>query len=266
MNKIFFSILLLVLSSNSFSANNDPIKQAISGSHRAPANKARDQYRHPQETLEFFGVTENMTVVEIWPGAGWYTEILAPLLKEHGKLYAAHFAADSSVPYFQNSLQQFKKKIAGEPEIYNAVILTELQPPGKLTIAPAETVDTVLTFRNIHNWMKSGQAESVFTAMFAALKSGGILGVVEHRNPVGTKQDTQAESGYVTEKHVIALANTAGFELLASSEINANAKDNAVHPKGVWTLPPALKLKAIDREKYLAIGESDRMTLKFIKP
>ena len=266
MNKIFFSILITILSSNCFSAANTPIQQAISGSHRNPENKARDQYRHPRETLEFFAVTENMGVVEIWPGGGWYTEILAPLLKKHGKLYTAHFASDSSVPYFQNSLQKFKKKISSDPANYNAVILTELQPPEKLTIAPAGTVDAVLTFRNVHNWMKNGQAESVFKAMYAALKPGGILGVVEHRNPAGTKQDTHAESGYVTEDYVIALANSAGFKLLAKSEINANAKDTADHPKGVWTLPPTLRLKAIDREKYLAMGESDRMTLKFVKP
>ncbi len=266
MKKIIFSMLFTMLSSNCFSADNEPIQQAISGSHRSPENKARDQYRHPAQTLEFFAVTDDMIVVEIWPGGGWYTEILAPLLKPRGKLYTAHFAADSSVAYFQNSLQQFNQKITSAPEIYDAVILTELQPPEKLAIAPAGTVDTVLTFRNVHNWMKSGQAEAVFKAMFTALKPGGILGVVEHRNPAGNKQDKQAESGYVTEDYVIALARSAGFELLDRSEINANAKDNADHPKGVWTLPPSLRLKAVNREKYQAIGESDRMTLKFIKP
>lgn len=266
MKKMIFSILIAVISSNCFSADKDSIQQAITGSHRIPDNKARDQFRHPGETLEFFSVNDDMTVVEIWPGGGWYTEILAPLLKERGKLYATHFAADSSVAYFQNSLQQFKQKISSEPEIYGAVILTELQPPEKLAIAPAGTVDTVLTFRNVHNWMNSGQAKTVFKAMYTALKPGGILGVVEHRNPAGYKQDMLAKSGYVTEEYVIALARSAGFKLVDRSEINANANDNADHPEGVWTLPPSLRLKAIDREKYQAIGESDRMTLKFIKP
>ncbi len=265
--KLFFTLLLFSLTTACASSSGIAIHQAVEGSHRLDKNKARDRYRHPRETLEFFGVDDDMTVVEIWPGAaGWYTEILAPLLKENGKLYASHFSADSMVPYFQISLKKFKEKTAANPEIYGNLIITELQPPEKLSIAPEGSADRVLTFRNVHNWMKSGQEEAVFTAMYKALKPGGILGVVEHRSPPGTAQDPAAKSGYVTEEHVISLAREAGFKLLARTEINANPKDSTDHPKGVWTLPPSLRLNDQDREKYLAIGESDRMTLKFVKP
>ena len=247
--------------------SSNSIQQAVEGSHRQESYKARDRYRHPQQTLEFLEIEDNMTVVEIWPGGGgWYTEILAPLLKDKGTLYAAHFSADSKVPYFQNSLKKFKEKTAGNPEIYGNLVLTELQPPEKLLIAPAGIADRILTFRNIHNWMKSGQADAVFKAMYTTLKSGGLLGVVEHRSPTGTNQDPEAGSGYVTEEYVISLAIKAGFKVQARSEINANPKDNTNHPQGVWTLPPSLRLKEKNRDIYLAIGESDRMTLKFIKP
>ena len=243
------------------------VKEAIAGDHRSAAHKARDIYRHPQETLAFFDVNADMTVVEIWPGgAGWYTEILAPLLKENGKLYAAHFSPESTVPFFTKSLQQFKEKLSANPEIYGSVKLTVLQPPDALDIAPEDSADRVLTFRNVHNWMRDGQALAVFKAMYRALKPGGILGVVEHRGDPAQPQDPKAESGYVREDTVIGLAEQAGFKLLDRSEINANPKDSRNHPKGVWTLPPTLRLNDQDREKYLVIGESDRMTLKFVKP
>lgn len=243
------------------------VEEAVAGDHRSPAHKARDVYRHPQETLAFFDVKEDMTVVEIWPGGvGWYTEILAPLLKENGKLYAAHFSPESTVPFFTKSLQQFKEKLSANAEIYGGVMLTVLQPPDALDIAPKGAADRVLTFRNVHNWMRDSQALAVFEAMYRALKPGGILGVVEHRGDPDRPRDPKAESGYVREDYVIELAKQAGFKLLDRSEINANPKDNRNHPKGVWSLPPSLRLNEQDREKYLAIGESDRMTLKFVKP
>jgi len=228
---------------------------------------ARDVYRHPLETLHFFELQPDMTIVEIWPGAGgWYSEILAPLLRKKGKLYAAHFSAKSDIPFFTTSLDSYKKKLAAHPRVYKRVKLTTLQPPDQLTIAPADSVDRVLTFRNVHNWIKSGHDSLVFEAMFRALKPGGILGVVEHRGIPDKTQDPAAKSGYVTEAYVISLAEKTGFETIGRSEINGNPKDTKNYPEGVWTLPPTLRLGKLDQEKYLAIGESDRMTLKFRKP
>lgn len=265
------NILLALLLASGFSSSQviakpTPLQQAIAGNQRSAEHKQRDKYRHPQQTLEFFEVKDNMTVVEVWPGEGWYTEILAPYLKDHGKLYAAHFSADTDQPYFKKNLHEFVEKIKSRPKVYGKVELTVLQPPTYLQIAPEASVDRVLTFRNVHNWMKNDQAAAVFNAMYKALKPGGILGVVEHRNSTLKPQDPKAASGYVTEDYVIALARNAGFEFLGKSEINANSKDAKDYPEGVWTLPPALRLKDKDRKKYLAIGESDRMTIKFIKP
>jgi predicted methyltransferase len=228
----------------------------LAGAHRPDSEKTRDQYRHPLETLTWFGIKDDMTVVEIWPGGGWYTAILAPFLKERGTYYAA----------VSENAQPFKDKLAANPDLYSKVIVTELAPPQKTDIAPAGSADMVLTFRNVHNWMNRGYAEDVFKAMYRALKPGGVLGVVEHRGNPAVPQDRQAASGYVTEEHTIKLAEAAGFQLVGRSEINANPKDTKDHPQGVWTLPPVLRMKDVDREKYLAIGESDRMTLKFVKP
>ncbi len=261
-------LVFLSLGFTSVQADGDitSLQKAISGKQRSAEHKARDQYRHPQQTLEFFDIKENMKVVEIWPGEGWYTEILAPYLKVKGKLYAAHFSSNTELPYHKKSLGAFVDKMHKQPKIYNKVELTELEPPVSLQIAQDGSIDRVVTFRNVHNWMKNDQAAAVFTAMYKALKPGGILGVEEHRNSPLKPQDTRAESGYVSEDYVIALARKAGFEFLAKSEINANGKDTKNYPAGVWTLPPTLKLKNKDREKYQAIGESDRMTIKFIKP
>ena len=265
MKKILWALLLAIsCSSAQADEHSSALGKAIAGQQRSAEHKARDKYRHPQETLEFFDVKDNMTVVEVWPGAGWYTEILAPYLRDKGKLYAAHFSADAEEPYFKKGLKDFVDKLHDQPKVYGKVELTALQPPQLLQIAPDGSADRVLTFRNVHNWMKSDQAAAVFSAMYKALKPGGILGVVEHRNNALKPQDTQAESGYVSEDYVIALARNAGFEFLGKSEINANRKDTKDYP--VWALPPSLALKDKDREKYLAIGESDRMTIKFMKP
>ena len=259
--------LLLMVTSVSISAKTKSTQPAASADqHRLVENKARDQYRHPKQTLEFFGLKPNMTVVEISPGGGWYTEVLAPYLRDEGKLYAAHFSANSKVAYYQKSLKSFIDKTTAQPQIYGKMILTELDPPAKVEIAPALSADRVLTFRNVHNWMKSGTADDVFKAMYGVLKQGGMLGIVEHRAAEGTEQDPQAKSGYVTEDYVIKLAEKAGFILLEKSEVNANPKDTKDHPAGVWTLPPGLRLKEKNKAKYLAIGESDRMTLKFVRP
>jgi len=267
MQKILPTLLLATSALTVNAADDfDGLKQAIAGKHRSAEHKARDKYRHPQQTLEFFDVKNDMTVVEIWPGGGWYTEILAPYLKGNGKLVAAHFSQDAELPYFKNTVDQYIDKLKAQPNLYGKVELTVLQPPQYLQIAPDGSADRVLTFRNVHNWMKTDQAAIVFKAMYNALKPGGILGVVEHRSNTLKPQDPKAESGYVSEDYVIALARNAGFEFLAKSDINANSKDTKDYPDGVWSLPPALKLKDKDRKKYLSIGESDRMTIKFIKP
>lgn len=241
------------------------LKTVISGDHRTPKYAARDKYRRPFETLNFFGVRPDASVVEIWPGGGWYTEILAPYLKGAGKYYAAHRNRDTKDARILKFIQRYDAKLAARPELYSEVVVTELSQT-KTAIAPPGSADMVLTFRNVHNWMKFGFATPIFEAMFTALKPGGILGVVEHRADPEEFPDPQALSGYVHEEQVIEMAKSAGFKFVEKSEINANPADTRNHPKGVWTLPPSLRLKDKDREKYLAIGESDRMTLKFVKP
>ncbi|WP_371376055.1 class I SAM-dependent methyltransferase [Thalassotalea aquiviva] len=242
----------------------DVLTQAVSGDHRSAQNKARDVYRNPIETLTFFGFKSDMTVVEIAPGGGWYTEILAPALKGNGTLYAAHYPDTGEDNYYSRSRKRLEAKLAAD-EIYSEVKLTNFIPKTQNDLAPQGSADLVLTFRNLHNWGQSG-VEQVFLDAFKALKPGGVLGVVEHRMPAEQDFEANKSSGYFPVAMAIELAEAAGFTLAASSEINANPKDTASHPKGVWTLPPVLRLGEKDKEKYLAIGESDRMTLKFVKP
>lgn len=252
-------------------AAEDSLQMAVSHPSRTPEFRSRDEFRHPAETLSFFNVEPAMTVVEIWPGAGgWYTEILAPYLQELGKLYSAHFNADSQAAFYRESRQAFVDKLEANPDVYGGVVVTTFNPPEYTQIAPEGSADRVLTFRNVHNWYTRGGGDdrvlSAFEAMYKALKPGGILGVVEHRLPSDQPLERQETSGYMHEDYVIRMAEKAGFEFLASSEVNANPRDTADHPQGVWTLPPSLRLGEQDKEGYLAIGESDRMTLKFKKP
>lgn len=233
---------------------------------RSAAELARDQYRHPAETLMFFQVEPSHTVVELWPGGGWYTAILAPYLKQNGQLIAAHFPADSEISFFQKSRVAFNKRFLLQPELYGNIYVTELAPPQKLRIAQAGEADRVLTFRNVHNWMRNRQEQAVFDEAFRVLKQGGILGVVEHRAPDSFSRDEMVETGYVTESYVTQLAINAGFVPAGHSEINANPKDSRDHPHGVWSLPPTLRGGDVNRAAFMAIGESDRMTLKFRKP
>ena len=237
------------------------LEQAIAGEHRSEKNKARDEFRHPKETLAFFGFKPSMTVVEITPGGGWYTEILAPALKGKGKLYGAHYPDTGEDNYYSNSRKKLVEKLASDP-VFSEVELTNFIPREESELAPAGTADLVLTFRNLHNWRDAG-VEQAFKDAYKVLKKGGVLGVVEHRLPKGV--DAKVAMGYVSQEKTIAQAKAAGFTLAASSEINANPKDMAVYPKGVWTLPPVLRLGEQDKAKYIAIGESDRMTLKFVK-
>jgi predicted methyltransferase len=238
----------------------------LAGPHRSEANKARDQYRHPKETLLFFGLRPDMTVVEISPSGGWYTEILAPVLKEKGLYIAAHNNPNGS-PNAQKQRAAFVDRKTANPDLYGRMVVTSFGKGIEGNIAAPGSADMVLTFRNVHNWMGAGFAPQAFQAFYGALKPGGVLGVVEHRMPED-RPDTEENrrSGYVKTSEVIRMAEAAGFKLVEQSEVNANPKDTADHPKGVWSLPPNYAMGETDRAKYQAIGESDRMTLKFVKP
>jgi len=241
------------------------IELALAGAHRSAENRTRDEYRHPLDTLLFFGIKPDMTVVEVWPGAGgWYTEILAPLLAQHGKLYAAVQPPAPDNAYVTASRKEFSDKLAARPDVYGRVDITTMGP-GNFAIAPPASADLVVTFRNIHNWMNLGFAPEAFAEMNRALKPGGILGVVEHRANTAKPQDPKAANGYVNEDYAIAMIEAAGFELVARSGINDNPKDTKDYEQGVWALPPSYRLGNRDRAKYEAIGESDRFTLKFRK-
>lgn len=243
---------------------NAQLDAAVAGSWRDPKNTARDVYRHPRETLAFFGVQPDHTVIEISPGGGWYTEILAPYLSASGRYVAAMPAAPADSGGGRRNAA-LKAKLAGDAARYGKAEYREFD--GKAPdFGTAGSADAVLTFRNVHNWVADDSAEAYFRAFFAVLKPGGTLGVVDHRAKPGTALEAMKKSGYLTEALVIDLATRAGFTLVASSQVNANPKDDADHPNGVWTLPPSNRHDAADDAAYQAIGESDRMTLRFRKP
>ena len=243
------------------------LDQALLSSTRSEANRARDAARHPRETLAFFGLRSDMTVMEVWPGGnGWYAEILAPVLQAHGRYIAAEHDPKSSA-YAQETVRALKAKLDAAPELYGQVQLVSLQAPDALSAVAPGSVDLVLTFRNLHNWLwKTDAAPAMLKAMLAALKPGGILGIVDHRADPMAPLDPNAKLGYVNEHFAIQLAEQAGFEFLGASEINANPRDTRDYEQGVWTLPPTYRLGDKDRERYTAIGESDRFTLRFRKP
>ena len=247
----------------------------LMGAHRNDANKARDGFRHPKESLNFFGFGPGMTVVEITPGGGWYSEILAPTLKGEGTYVAAIIdpatvESEGSRNYYTKSNTSFREKLAGDAALYDATQVVEFNPSAPM-FGPDASADLVLTFRNVHNWVGSNSVQPMFDGFFKVLKPGGVLGVVEHRAMADDTRDIKelAETGYFPEALVIEHATKAGFQLVEKSEINANPADTKDHPNGVWTLPPSLQMENVpeaDHAKYKAIGESDRMTLKFIKP
>ncbi len=245
-------------------ATANPIDSVLAGAWRSDANKARDSYRHPAATLDFFGVKPNQTVVEINPGGGWYTEVLAPLMMKDGH-YVAAIPSDASSEYNARNNEKFRAKLTGQVEHYRVNTIVEFDPKAP-SFGANGSADVVLTFRNVHNWVGGGNAEAMFKGFYGVLKPGGTLGVVDHRAADGADPAAIAKSGYLTTDSVIKLATDAGFELAGQSEINANPKDTRDYEKGVWTLPPTLTLGDADRDKYVAIGESDRMTLKFVKP
>jgi predicted methyltransferase len=241
------------------------LDQVLAGSWRSDKNKARDPYRHPKQTLEFFGLKPGMNLIELTPGAGWYAEILAPLQKGSGGYVAAIVTPKKPQGEAAEDKDTLRKKFAADPERYGEakVIEFDLHAPK---LGPPNSADMVVTFRNVHNWVMADAAPAMFKACFDVLKPGGVLGVTDHRAKPGADLESIKKSGYLPEDLVIKLATDAGFRLVAKSEINANPKDTKDYPEGVWTLPPTLALGDKDRARYLAIGESDRMTLKFVKP
>jgi predicted methyltransferase len=246
-------------------AQSGGLAELVAHARRGAGNRARDPYRHPLETLTFLGVAPDSVVVEILPGgAGYWTEILAPYLRDHGRYIAANAPRDTTSEEMQRENAAFLAKVAADPAAYGKVEVAEFKA-DHYPIAPAGSADFVLTFRNIHNWMASGEVEQSFAAFHKALKPGGVLGVEEHRGRADQPQDPLAKSGYVRQDVAVAMAEKAGFRLLASSETNANPRDTKDYPAGVWTLPPTYRLKDQDRDKYAAIGESDRFLLKFAK-
>jgi predicted methyltransferase len=248
------------------------LEAAVAGAWRSPADRARDRWRHPLESLRFWGLAPGQTVVEFWPGAGWYTDIVAPFLAATaGTFYAADLQpADAEA---RAMVEAYRRKLADNASLYGQARMTAFGPTSG-PVAPAGSADLVLFLRNLHNWMAAGLAEKAFRDAFAALKPGGVLGVEEHRADPSAVPDVMASSGYVAQAYVVQLAQEAGFSLAASSEINANPKDTHDHPFGVWTLPPVRRSSprgqpadpTFDHAKYDAIGESDRMTLRFVKP
>jgi predicted methyltransferase len=242
------------------------IEAAATGVHRSPDNIARNEHRNPVETLMFFGIEPDMTVVELWPGSGWYTEVLAPVLTD-GQLVAASFAPKPDEPdhYRNRVFNEYDARLQNE-EVFANVRHGMLQPPEKVDIGEDASADMVVTFRNFHSFIGAEIEDEVVAHAYRVLKPGGVFGVVQHRADEGADVKETAESGYVPEAYVIETAEAAGFELVERSDINANPADTKDHPEGVWTLPPSYRLGDEDREKYEAIGESDRMTLKFRKP
>ncbi|MGY2236497.1 class I SAM-dependent methyltransferase [Pseudomonas gingeri] len=238
--------------------------KVLAGSWRAPENSVRDVYRHPRQTLQFFGLRANQTVIEITPGGGWYSEVLAPLLKDHGQYIAAVQAASSS-DYARRSADGLKQKFAEDPTHYAKAAVVEFDPQAPVLGKPG-SADRVLTFRNVHNWVMADDAPAMFSAFFKVLKPGGVLGVVDHRARDGADLESIRQSGYLPTAYVVKLATDAGFVLEGQSEINANPRDTKDYAAGVWTLPPSLRLGEQDKARYLAIGESDRLTLRFVKP
>lgn len=243
------------------------VAMGMQGDHRSEGNKARNQFRHPDETLAFFAIEDGMTVMEIWPGGGWYTEILAPSMRDHGKLIIATWDPEvAGQPAYRYELpKKMAETFAGNPQVYDQVSIEYFSPPGSPSLGEAEAIDVIMTFRNTHGWIGGGVAQDIFNEFARVLKPGGVLGVVQHRADDGTDPAVTAKKGYVSEQAVKELAANAGLVFEDSSEVNANASDSHDHPEGVWTLPPSLRLGDEDKAKYLAIGESDRMTLRFRK-
>jgi predicted methyltransferase len=258
------ALLAIACAGQAHAAPDAALGKAVSGSWRTQSLIARDAARHPAEELAFFGIKPDMTVVEIWPSGGYWTEMLGPYLHDHGTYYAATVPRTASARAAK-AVDTFQAKLDANKAIYGNVKLSEFGQ-GLSNIAPDGSADLIVTFRNLHNWVGDGWAYQALVTFYKALKPGGILGIEDHRGSDAKPQDPKAGSGYLRQDYAIALAKKAGFELVGSSEIDANPKDTKDYPEGVWTLPPDLTLGDKDRAKYIAIGEADNFVLKFRKP
>jgi predicted methyltransferase len=247
------------------------LSQLANAKHRSAANIQRNTARHPAETLDFFGINETMNVTELWPVKGWYTEILGPYLKDSGQLTIANFKTitsgdDKKANYYAKLGRKLSNRINHNPEVFGSVIEIPYDPEVDGSFGMPQSQDMVLAFRHVHNWDADGVFKDVMKAAFSVLKSGGVLGIVEHKADQLSDMSASAVRGYTDESYVIKVIESIGFKLDGRSGINANPKDSKNYPKGVFALPPTLAMGALERDKYLAIGESDRMTLKFVKP
>jgi predicted methyltransferase len=237
----------------------------LAGGQRTAADRARDAYRHPKQTLLFFGIRPRTRVLQAWPEPGWYTKIIAPLVRARGRYYAGVIAPDPRSRFLTARLANYRRLLASSPELYGRVQVVTFPPDGRDAVPPG-SVDMVLSFGDLHEWMALGDAQQALVTIYRALAPGGVFGVVDNRGDPSLPQDPQAKNGYVRQDYAIRLIEAAGFRLVATSEVNANPKDTKHYPCGVWTLPPDYRLGNIDRAQYAAIGESDRFTLKFVKP
>jgi len=237
----------------------------LAGSQRTAVDRARDRFRHPKETLLFFGIRPQTRVLQVWPESGWYTKIIAPLVRGRGQYHAAVIAADPGSRFLTARLASYRRLLASRPDLYGGVKVISFPPDGRDAVPPG-SVDMVLSFRDLHEWMASGNAQQALATIYRALAPGGVFGVVDNRADPTVPQDPRAKTGYVRQDYAIRMIQAAGFRLVAMSEVNANPRDTKNYPCGVWALPPDYRLGNIDRAKYEAIGESDRFTLKFVKP
>ncbi|MEM7359642.1 MAG: methyltransferase [Pseudomonadota bacterium] len=273
MNKITLSLAFLIAVFStpvSYALDADfaaKLKAASEGEHRSDKNKARNKYRNPIETMEFFGLKPDMTIMEIAPGGGWYSEVLAPSMRDTGVFIAGSYDPDveGQPKYRYRQHKALLEKIEKQADVYGQVQVATYSPPESRDLWESDSVDMVLTFRSSHGWTRTGLIDDIYSDFYKVLKPGGVLGVVQHRAPEGGDAVEWAKKGYVPESRIIEAAEKAGFTLDAKSEVNANPKDLKDHDSGVWRLPPTLTLGDEDREKYLEIGESDRMTLRFVK-